>query len=178
MKVLLGSTNAGKIKGTKQAFDCYYKKVQVEGLKVASGVADQPVNEDIYIGAKNRANAVMSYAISNSLQADFYCGIESGITNLLGKWVIINIACIIDKNGYESWGTSQAFPVPDRLVDEIIKTDLATVMTSLRKTNDHGKGVGGVNSLTHKKISRIMLTRDAFIMALTQFINEDWNDKQ
>ena len=176
MKILLGSTNPGKIKGTKQAFDCYYKKVQVEGLKVPSGVSDQPVNEDIYKGAKTRAEAVRSYAISNSLQADYYCGIESGITNLLGKWIIINIACVIDKNGYESWGTSQGFPVPEKFVEDIIKTDLGTVMSNLKKTKDLGRSVGGINSLTHKKISRIDLTRDAFIMALTQFINEDWKD--
>lgn len=176
MKVLLGSTNPGKIKGTKQAFDCYFKKVQVEGIKVSSGVSDEPVDGDIYLGAKNRANAVRSYALSNSLQADYYCGIESGITKLLGKWIIINITCVIDNNGYESWGTSQGFPVPEKYVEDIIKTDLGTVMSNLKKTKDYGRSIGGIHSLTHKKISRIDLTKDAFIMALTQFINEDWKN--
>lgn len=176
MKVLLGSTNSGIIKGAKQAFDCYFKKVQVEGFKANSGVSEQPVNEEIYNGAKNKANSVRSYALSNSLQADFYCGIESGITNLLGRWVIINIACIIDKNGYESWGTSQAFPVPEKYVKDIIKTDFTTVMTSLKKAKDSGKTFSGIHNLTHKKISRIDLAKNAFIMALTQFINKDWKD--
>ena len=37
---------------------------------------------------------------------------------------------------------------------------------------------GGISFLTHDVISRIDLTRGAFIMALTQFVNEKWNDKK
>ena len=36
----------------------------------------------------------------------------------------------------------------------------------------HNKG-GGIQLLTHNKISRIDLTEMAFIMALTKYINED-----
>ena len=39
------------------------------------------------------------------------------------------------------------------------------------------KGKGGIGFLTHDKISRFDLTRGAFTMALTQFINNDiWKD--
>lgn len=38
------------------------------------------------------------------------------------------------------------------------------------------KGKGGISVLTRDEISRIDLTRDAFIMALTSHINaEKWN---
>ncbi len=56
----------------------------------------------------------MKYAKENNIDARYFLGIKSGITNLLGKWVIINIAVIKDEKGYESWGTSPAFPVPDK----------------------------------------------------------------
>ena len=36
----------------------------------------------------------------------------------------------------------------------------------------HNKG-GGIQLLTHNKISRIDLTEIAFIMALTKYINDD-----
>ena len=37
----------------------------------------------------------------------------------------------------------------------------------------HNKG-GGIQLLTHDKISRIDLTEMAFIMALTEYINDSW----
>ena len=36
-----------------------------------------------------------------------------------------------------------------------------------------GKGKGGISYLTKDEVSRIDLTRNAFIMALTKYINED-----
>ena len=36
-----------------------------------------------------------------------------------------------------------------------------------------GKGKGGISFLTRNEVSRIDLTRNAFIMALTKYINED-----
>lgn len=119
----------------------------------------------------------MKYAVENSLEIDYYLGVESGITNLLGKWVIINIAVIKDKNGYESWGTSSAFPVPDKYVQEIISTDLGKVMDNIFKQNDLRSGKGGISFLTKDVINRIDLTKEAFVMALTQYINEVWNDR-
>ena len=44
---------------------------------------------------------VMKDAKENNIDADYFLGIESGITNLLGKWIIINVAVIKNKNGYE-----------------------------------------------------------------------------
>lgn len=41
--------------------------------------------------------------------------------------------------------------------------------------NGLGKGKGGINILTHDEVSRIDLTKNAFIMALVKFINgEMW----
>lgn len=38
------------------------------------------------------------------------------------------------------------------------------------------KGKGGISFLTHDIITRIDLTKEAFIMALTQYINKMWKD--
>lgn len=119
----------------------------------------------------------MNYALENEIEAEYFLGIESGITNLLGKWIIISIAVIKDRNGYESWGTSSGFPVPDKFVDEIIETELAKVMDNISKQNDLRSGNGGVSFITNGVITRIDQTRDAFVMALTQHINQIWNDK-
>ena len=178
MKILIGTKNPGKIEGAKQAFAKYFESFDIEGVPVSSQVSEEPVNESIYEGAKNRVNNLIEYANEQQLDIDYFLGIESGITNLLGKWVIINIAIIKDKSGYESWGYSPAFPVPDKYVDEIIEKDLGTVMDSLFQEKDLRSNKGGISFLTNDVISRIDLTRGAFIMALTQFVNEKWNDKK
>lgn len=83
------------------------------------------------------------------------------------------MAVIKDNNGVESWGTSPGFPVPDRYVDRIIKEDLGTVMDDIFNEKELRKGKGGISFLTHDVISRIDLTKDAFVMALTMFVNDD-----
>ena len=56
MKVLVGSRNPGKIEGAKQAVEKYYQDITIDGINVPSNVPDQPVNEDIYLGARNRVD--------------------------------------------------------------------------------------------------------------------------
>ena len=102
MNLLIGTQNPGKIKGAKAAFELYFDEFTIEGVKVSSGVSEQPVNEEIYKGARNRVDNLIAYAKKNNIESDYFLSIESGITNQLGKWVIINIAVIKDKNGYES----------------------------------------------------------------------------
>ena len=177
MKILIGTQNPGKVQGAKEAFERYFENFEIEGIPVSSNVSDEPVNDEIYAGARNRVDNLIKYSKDNNVDADYFLGIESGITDLLGKWVIINIAVIKDKNGYESWGTSPAFPVPDKYVKKIIDTDLGKVMDEIFNQTEIRKGKGGIGFLTHDKISRFDLTRGAFTMALTQFINDDiWKD--
>lgn len=177
MRVLIGTNNKGKVEGAKQAFEKFYEDVEIIGISVSSGVGDEPVNDEIYEGARNRVNNLIKYAEENNIVSDFYIGVESGITNKLGEWCIIQIAVIRDKNGYESFGTGPAFPVPNKYVDEIINTDLGIVMDKIFKGNGLKNEKGGIAHLTRDVITRYDLTKEAFIMALTEFINGDiWKD--
>ena len=58
-------------------------------------------------------------------------------------------------------------------IDEIEETELGKVMDRIFKGKELGKGKGGISFLTKDEVTRIDLTRNAFIMALTRFINED-----
>ena len=62
MKILIGTKNPGKIEGAKQAFEKYFDEVEIEGISVDSNVGDQPVNEEILQGAKNRVKNLKKYA--------------------------------------------------------------------------------------------------------------------
>ena len=174
MKVFIATTNAGKIEAAKRAFARFFDNVEITGYKTESGVPDQPVNLQIYQGAKNRVKNLKQFAKENELNADLYVSVESGITDSLGRWVITNVAVIEDDCNFESYGTSPSFPVPDELVQDIIDTDLSQVMNKVFYKDDerHNNG-GGIQLLTHNKISRIDATEMAFVMALTKYINED-----
>lgn len=175
MKVLIATKNAGKIEGARRALSHYFSDVEIEGIPVESNVGEQPVNNDIYNGAKNRVRNLKKYANDNNISADLYLSIESGINNSLGRWMITNIAVIEDNDTFESYGTSPSFPVPEKLVEDIINTDLSKVMDKIFEKDEerHNKG-GGIQLLTHNKITRIDLTEMAFVMALTKYINENW----
>lgn len=175
MKVLVATKNQGKIEGAKRALSNYFDDIEIKGIPVESNVSEQPVNNEIYQGAKNRVKNLKAYAKKNNIEADLYLSIESGINNVLGRWMITNIAVIEDNKDFESYGTSPSFPVPERLVKDIIDTDLSQVMNKIFTKDDerHNKG-GGIQLLTDNKVSRIDLTEMAFIMALTKYINENW----
>jgi len=171
MKILMGTKNPGKIQGAKLAFEKYFDNVEIEGISVDSEVSDQPINEEIFLGAKNRVENLKQYAKNNNIQVDFYISSEAGITNLLGEWIDINAVVIEDKNGYQSVGTSQGFPIPEKYIDEIKQTELGKVMDKIFSGKELGKGKGGISFLTKDEVSRIELTKNAFVIALISHIN-------
>ena len=174
MKILIGTKNPGKMQGAKEAFEKYFEDVEIEGIPVNSDVNAQPLNKEIFQGAQNRVTNLKRYAKENNMSADFYVASEGGIQNLLCyEWIDFNAVVIEDKNGTVSYGMSQGFPIPDKYIEEIKQNELGSVMDRLFEGHDLGKGKGGIGLLTHGELSRIDLTRNAFIMALTKYINGD-----
>ena len=173
MKILMGTKNPGKIEGAKQAFEKYFDNVEIEGIGVSSDVSDQPINEEIFLGAKNRVKNLKKYAKENSIEVDFYIASEAGITNLLGDWIDINSAVIESKDGFQTVGCSQGFQIPEKYMPEIIETELGKVMDKLFDGENLGKGKGGISRLTHDVVTRIELTKNAFVMALIGHTNGD-----
>ncbi len=171
MKILMGTKNPGKIEGAKKAFEIYFSDIEIEGVAVDSEVGAQPINEQIFIGAKNRVKNLKKYAKNNNIEADFYIASEAGITNLLGNWIDINSAVVEDKNGFQSVGTSQGFPIPEKYIEEIKQAELGKLMDRLFNGRELNKAGGGINFITHDVITRIDLTKNAFIMALASHIN-------
>ena len=172
MKILMGTKNQGKIEGVKRAFERYFDNVEIEGIPVDSEVGAQPINKEIVIGARNRVKNVKAYAKKNNIDADYYVASEAGITDLLDEWIDINTVVIENKEGKQSVGTSQGFPIDAKYIDEITSTELGKVMDRIFKSHGLNTGKGGISILTHDEISRIDLTENACIMALIKYINQ------
>ena len=71
MKILIATKNPGKIEGVREAFKCYFDNVEIEGITVDSEVSDQPINEEILKGAKNRIRNLKRYAKDNGIEYDW-----------------------------------------------------------------------------------------------------------
>lgn len=175
MKVIIATKNEGKIEGARRAFSHYFENLEIIGIPAPSDVSEQPLNDEILLGAKNRVSNLKAYCKYNNVTADLFLSIESGINNYFGTWFITNIAVIEDNKSFVSLGSSPSFPVPEKYVEDIIKTDLNEVMSNLfHKEKDLHNKKGGIELLTHGKVNRIDLTEQAFIMALTSYLNSNW----
>jgi len=94
MKILMGTKNPGKIEGAKQAFEKYFDNVEIEGIPVSSNVGDQPINEEIFQGAKNRVKNLKDYATNNNIpnhksNPDFKIKPWNANTNIVGSSLMI-----------------------------------------------------------------------------------------
>ena len=179
MKVIIGTKNPGKINGALQALEGYYEDIQIQGISAPSEVSDQPVNEETYLGAVNRVKNTMKFAQNQNIDADLFMAVESGLVKKFGHWYITNIAVVSDKFGNFSTGMSASFPVPEKYIQDIKQNTLGTVMDKIFHETDLRSSTGGIGILTHEKITRIDLNKQAFTMALTQFINgKIWRDEK
>lgn len=176
MKVLIGTKNPGKVEGAKRALEKYFQDIELIGVKVESNVNEQPVGIETYKGAVNRVNNLIKYAKENLIKADLFLAVESGLTSELGFWAITNIAVIKNDKGETGIGSSASFPVPNKYVDDIKTKTLGTVMDNIFNESDLRSSTGGIGLLTKEVVTRIDLTQEAFLMALTPFINNIWKD--
>lgn len=115
------------------------------------------------------------YAKENKLEADFFVAMESGITDKFGSWLNLTTVYIENKDEEGAIGFGPAYPIPDRYINEIKEKELSYVLAKLFETKELKAPQGGISQLSHGQVSRIDLAEQAFIMALTHFINgEIW----
>lgn len=171
MKILMGTKNPAKIEGAKNTFLKFFDEVDIEGIGVSSNVPEQPFNEEVLQGAKNRVEGLKTYAKNNNIQADFYIAIEAGIVNYFDEWLNFNIAYIEDKDGISSIGVSQGFPIPEKYINEIKCTSLGKVMDRVFSGENLGSKVGGISFLTKGEVTRKDIVENAFTMAIIKYIN-------
>ena len=79
MKSVVGSANPVKIAAVRDVFEPYFPGAVVEGIETPSGVPAQPVGEDTFTGAENRARTLLIHNADRSLGAAFCVGLEGGI---------------------------------------------------------------------------------------------------
>ena len=170
IKILIGSKNKAKIEGAKLAFEKYFSDFEIISENMPSNVNDQPINEEIILGARNRIKGLKDLKMKD---IDFYISSEAGLISIGKTWININMGIIEDSSGDESIGTSQGFMIPNNKVEIIKEKSLGVVMDEMFNAHGLSKLKGGINLLTLGEVSRIQLVRDSFILALVPFIEQN-----
>lgn len=174
-KILVGSKNPVKIESVKEAFGKYFKSIEVIGYSVDSGVPDQPVNEETFEGAKNRALALLAKNRSENLGADYFVGIEGGITELYSRWFAFGCMCVVNRAGETGFGTSAHFELPENVVRELLNgKELGDVMDDLQNKSNTKQKHGAIGYFTNGVMSRAELYVPGLVTALIPFLHEEY----
>ena len=170
IKILIGSNNKAKIEGAKLAFEKYFSNIEILSENIPSNVNDQPLNDEIILGARNRIKGLKEL---NKKDIDFYISSEAGLISIGETWLNINMGIIEDSNGYESIGTSQGYMIPKNKLELIKEKTLGVVMDEIFNSKGLNKSIGGIKFLTLGEMTRIQLVRDSFILALIPFLEQN-----
>jgi len=174
MKVLIGSRNPVKIEAAKEIFSKYFGQVKVTGIEVSSKVSTQPIDEETFEGAKNRALELKKLNQQKNLGADFFVGIEGGITKLYSKWFALGVGCVIDNQGRVGYGVSPYFELPESIIDQLFSgNELSQVMEKISGKDNIRQKEGAIGFLSKGMMDRKNLYIHSLIAALVPFLNKE-----
>jgi len=174
MKVLVGSENPVKIEATREVFSKYFGETEVTGIQVPSKVSAQPIGEETFEGAKNRALELKKLNEERNLGVDFFVGIEGGITKLYSKWFALGVGCVIDNQGRIGYGVSPYFELPESIVEQLFSgSELGQVMEKISGEDNIRQKEGAIGFLSKAVLNRKNLYIHSLIVALVPFLNKD-----
>ncbi|OGO80292.1 MAG: inosine/xanthosine triphosphatase [Chromatiales bacterium RIFOXYA1_FULL_46_5] len=162
--IKVASTNPAKIKAVASAFAELFpdERLDVQGIAVPSGVADQPMSSaETLLGAMNRVAELADTA------ADFRVAIEAGLDDdFTFAWMVI------EHQGKIGKARSASLMLPPAALSQLQQgKELGDVMdTMFNQDNIKQKG-GAIALLTHNKLSRSSVYHQALILAMIPFLN-------
>ena len=173
MKILVGSKNPVKVDAVKEAFKKYFDDFEVEGFSVDSNVPDQPINDDTFHGAKNRAEKLFELNKLQKLNAEYFVGIEGGIIQLYNNWFGFGCMCVIDKEKHIGFGTSPLFPLPEFVTIKLLEgMELGDVIDQLTNKENTKHNEGAIGFFTNNVMKRKDLYVHGITTALIPFIKK------
>lgn len=174
MRILVGSQNPVKIAAVRDVFEPYFPGVEVLGVPVESGVPAQPVGDQTFAGAENRARALVALNAAQGLGAGFCVGLEGGISQMHGRWFAFGVLCIADAAGRLGFGLSPLFEMPAAMVSEVLAgEELGHVVDRLSGDHNSKQKGGAIAFLTRGRVDRRLLYAQGLVMALVPFLNEE-----
>lgn len=167
--IALGSTSRHKVAALRDALDrAGMDGVAVTAYDAASGVAAQPLGEEVDVGAENRAREALDRA---PVSIEYAVGVESGLSYRRWGHVDFAVAVVMRRRLHRVVGfaTSVGIPIPLEAVEASIRSRrqrtagqcLADRIQGVNPTDPH-------TTLTNGRLSRQQLLTDAIYAALIQ----------
>jgi inosine/xanthosine triphosphatase len=164
--IKVASANPAKIKAVTSAFAEAFpaETLDVQGMAVASGVADQPMTSDeTLLGAMNRVAALADTA------ADYRVAIEAGLDgDFTFAWMVI------EHQGKLGKARSASLMLPPAALLQLQQgKELGDVMDAMFHQDNIKQKGGAIALLTQHRLSRSSVYHQALILAMIPFLNPD-----
>jgi inosine/xanthosine triphosphatase len=165
--VHVGSVNPVKIEAVRNVFSQYCPELEVEGSVTHTSVPDEPWEDDVKRGAKERAWQVMQ-------NADIGVGIEAGLFRREDGIYDVQYCAILDKMGRYTFGTGPGFRYPSMIEGELLRgMTVGDVFAEKIVGESIGQKGGAIGYLTRGVLKRQALTESAVLAAMVPRINKE-----
>ncbi len=167
--VHVGTDNPVKVRAVRRVLGDLFDRVRVRGVAVATGVPEQPVDQQAAVGAMNRARAALQ-------DADFGIGIEAGLVwdASVGDYLDVQYCAIVDRAGRVTLGHGPGFEYPPAVIAHVkAGKTVSEAMAELTGVREIGSKYGAIGYLTERRMDRDTLTEAAVLMALVPRIRRD-----
>lgn len=166
LTIKVASTNPAKIKAVASALTEVFpdETLDVQGVAVPSGVADQPMSSDeTLLGAMNRVAELASF------DADFRVAIEAGLDgDFTFAWMVI------EHQGKIGKARSASLMLPTEALSQLQQgKELGDVMDAMFNQHNVKQKGGAIALLTQNRLSRSSVYHQALILAMIPFLNPD-----
>lgn len=170
IKVAVGSTNKAKIEAVRLAFETLWptQHWDVEGIRVDSGVSDQPRSDSETIaGARNRSKSALT-----QLKAAYGVGLEGGLQQVGDWWFESGWIVVVDNSGCEGIGSTIKMAIPHKMMELIEQgRELSDVDDIFFNKQGGNKVNGHYGLMTKNALTRTSSYRDGVVSALIRFIH-------
>ena len=173
-KVLIGSENIVKIESARQSFSKFFNPLDIHKLRVDSGVSAQPINEEVFTGAKNRAEHAKRINDEQHLNANFFVGIEGGILQMYNRWFQFTVIYILDSQHRNSFSTTGLYELPNWIVEKLLAgIELSDIIDELAKDTNTKEKQSASGFLTNGEVDRLQNYTQAITFALIPFLQDN-----
>ncbi|KAJ3281529.1 hypothetical protein HDU79_010684, partial [Rhizoclosmatium sp. JEL0117] len=142
--VAVGTTNPTKLNAVKSALQTIFpnQTIIVKGVKVPSGVSDQPLSDvETIEGAVNRAKRALELVS----EAAYGIGVEGGIDKVGENYFGFGWTAVVDRQGAVGTGCSARFQVPMKVMKPILEgEEMAVVIDRVSGLVDNRSGAGAM----------------------------------
>jgi inosine/xanthosine triphosphatase len=169
LRVHVGSDNPVKVRAVRRVLGDVFERVRVTSVPVATGVPEQPVDQQAPVGAMNRARTALG-------DADFGVGIEAGLLwdASVGDYLDVQYCAVIDRAGRVTLGHGPGFQYPPAVIERVkAGKTVGEAMADLTGVRAIGSKYGAIGYLTERRMDRDALTEAAVLMAMVPRIRRD-----